>query len=220
MFFKLYIPLVFILIFSACNKVGEKRYEAPNVKFEVCLSNVDQKVKKYFEGNLKNSEISSFFNCVDKTLNSFLDSYKEKEFNRYQPGELIEFVKENFYPKLDIPENFIYEFMKLKKSLFGGSVLSFSREEFVNIIDLLGLLKKHSIKLNPYIRIYSKSVNPESMNQSWLTLEAFNAALIALEESAEEVASKIGNNTDDYYFDDFEDLGRELREFLNWEKVL
>lgn len=219
---KLIFTIGFLFLSACTPKIGEVPPPATVGQFgeTACLSGTSEIVKDFFEGVAQPHQVSAGWSCVEDAFNKFNKFVRGRDQNRYYVHELAEFFEKYFIekdssgnPRNTISPKFQTELMKIKQLFIGGSREYVTRSELAYTIRLLGTLRNISLRLNPYMKIYTmkwKMSGDEVMDG-----EYFEAANLELQNFSKEISSLMIANHEPYSFDDFFMLLDQMSGFYN-----
>lgn len=212
-----------LLCLAACTpKIGEQ--PPPSTVGDLggteCLTDAADAFKSYFLGEASDREMNAAWDCVDQAFNQFNKYVRGSEQDKYYIHELVKFFEDYFIEKdgAGAPVNKISvdlqrDLMKVKQLFLDGSRDYISREELTQVATILSRLRSLSIRLNPYMKIYTQKWVP-SHNESD-DIEIFDQANAAIQDFAKEISSLIVPNHEAYSFEDFFNFLRHLSGFYN-----
>lgn len=158
--YKVQISAMMLMLFSllGCSEFLNGKKSAPEViefadtRF-ACLQKVPNQIRKFSVGEAEESEIRGGFDCVTEALRYF----NKRTFGSAQEGytseEMRKFFGKYFLKENNVSPEFAAELMKLKRALLGGAASSITKEEIVQMIDVLNILRDEFIRLAPHMKV-------------------------------------------------------------------
>lgn len=216
----------FILSLVGCDfKIGEKPPPPESQEFggTRCLSDMNPVVKAFIDGNAKNEDVITAWNCATSAVEKFKRYVRGRTADRYTSQELATFLENNF---LDVtptgrrisPELQV-EFMKLKQVFVGGSADYLTRTEIDKLIVLFGELRTMTVSLNPFMKVFSMNWTVSEARGLQMDIRYFEDANREIQSAAKTLASLIETNSPSYKFSDFISLLNNLDAFFgeHWD---
>jgi hypothetical protein len=148
---------------------------------------------------------------------SFEKSTRGRYEDRFTARELANFVEQNFMGKNEkISTELITEIFKLKQLFVGGASDSISRVEMKMAINVIGQFKTISLRLIPYMKVYSLNWETSDSHQSFEDdIRYFENANLEIQQAGKDIADIIEKNGLAYHLDSFVVLLKELSKFDN-----
>jgi hypothetical protein len=213
------------LLLSGCDsRIGEEPPPTENQEFSgtKCLSDIGPVMESFMKGEAEDREIMRSWDCVATALNKFKRYVRGRSSDRYTSQEIATFLEDNFLAMEDgkkLPENLQKETMKFKQMFLGGSPEYIMREELDRAIALVGTFRELSVKMNPYMKVFTlnwKVSDVGSLNKDMVYFEKANEEI---QNTAKALATVIENNGREYHLQDFVSFVNELSIFFgeDWE---
>lgn len=159
MSFRLCVLIICIAIASAltigCAKENEPTRQPFVVSFGEkgsCFKNIPETFQRYFDSDLGDAEIQSFWVCAQSAIETFVVkvSGEKSRPDVFTPGELNKFLSDNFLSSQPLPDSLMNSLMDLKVAWFGGSNLQLTKKElrqlqvwFAEFSNVMLALKSH-----------------------------------------------------------------------------
>lgn len=157
MFSKVTTLLLALALIMGCAKEGLRPAKPVQVKLKEggdCLTSFGENITKYQKGGLSNAQVEVFWTCVQKAVGDYQRlTAGDQVGGAYTPEALRRFLQKYFLKSQNISDPLLGSLMEIKRVLLGGSVRAISRQELVQLNELLELLKDISIDMNPYVNI-------------------------------------------------------------------
>jgi hypothetical protein len=204
------IAISFLL--GACNlKVGDGAKNERTVRLQMgCLTGVEARMNLYLEGNLNDQDIVDTAACVRGALEFFDKTSRGQSPDGFKPDELSGFLNRNFLGDAKITPGLLKELMNFKLLVVGGRDDFVTNAEFRVLIDLIDLIETEALRNRPFIAVYRRlsKANPDLLHEAKAQLERTVLTVAGLFKS-KDVA---------YSIESFENLVREVAEFINTSK--
>lgn len=210
----LFSALVGLAALPACSlKINEEERPAAGISVnpvqEGCLSNVGPVLDRYFDGEISEKEFDSFWVCLIKSFQTFSENTKGKAADHYAPEELAAFLQRFFLKGKAIPPSLVLEFMKLKQGILGGRTDQITRAELRDIVRIMQVIRRETLRLRPHLPLGSESILKRSMSE-----EKFEEAMDALQVAMTGIGKAFEGSIGTYSFADMSQLVAELGTFL------
>ena len=173
-----------------------------------CLSETGTVLSRYFEGNSSEREISSFWQCLDKSLQLFSEGVRGAEPGIYKADELRDFLEKYFLKDKRISDNLLNELMELKRTLLGGNSSSLTLEELKRTRQFFQVLNEQMALLQPFMPL-----TPEwAIGQNASVLDSASAAL---ESAAQMIGGTLEKTGYAYHISHLEELRKAIEGILS-----
>lgn len=140
---------------SGCSLIGEPKDKNPapiETSGPQCISTFGQSAQDYFGGrSSSDAEAQKLTGCATGSLKYFMQFTKGADEASYTREELRKFINSYLGADKEISPELMFEAMKLKSSLFGGSPERATRVELGRIVDFLTMLTPHLVVLRHYM---------------------------------------------------------------------
>lgn len=216
--------LASMILLSCGLEIGEK--PIPDAAISVgdtgfsCMGDVAKTTKRYIDGSLSDKDVDEFGNCLKYSLQSFVkytDVQNEngKKLGRYSSGQLRAYVQKHFLKGRTLSADLMNEIMAVKQLVVGGSTESLTKTEINKLIEVIDVLEKEAIRLQPYIPIYNTTVGKRLMERG-VTMPNLDEAISALHTSAARIGSYLEAGERPYAYKNLEGLIHSFRDFVDW----
>jgi hypothetical protein len=118
-----------------------------------CLSDLNAKLVKYFDGKANAADVNSVTTCAINALKTFGDLVEGENRNRFTAEEVRDFLERYFLNDVTFSDSFLRELMRVKQALVGGKVTDFTREDLKGAEHLLEVFRDILVKLQPSMPI-------------------------------------------------------------------
>lgn len=221
MSFKKKMNLLMALLLSVfamgCSDFLKGKKEEPRV-IEIsgsqftCLQKLPDEWKKFFIGEGQEKEIVDSFNCLTDAFRNFQKRTFGSVEGGYTSDDLRKFFGKYFLKENDITPEFADELMKFKRVILGGSDSYLTKEELLQLIELLNVLREESIQLLPHMKTLLFKSNVESLK--W---EDISTSSEQLRVSLQKLLGKTQVAAVEYTFNDLKKLFYDFAEFIKGE---
>lgn len=212
-----------LLSFTGCEFLNETHPQPKeiviNLQYTECLSNLLPVVEEYIDGKAKDEQIIYAWDCLGEALTEFEKSVQGRYEDRFTSRELAHFFEQYFLAEGQrIPKSLLIEAFKVKQLFVGGYIDSISRAEMRNSIQVFQDLKKITLNLNPYMKVYNLTWGLDEFQTIAENVSHFNNANLAIQQAAKDLAQVISKNGMPYVLDNVVTLLREFEAFSskNW----
>ncbi len=215
---KYFVHLMMLSIFfvSCSSPIKDRPKEQSTISLgsseTQCLSTVSTDIKEYFEGHSTVVKTEKMWDCASRALELFSQFTKGKNENYFEPQELRNFLQKYFLGDLRISDEFLTAGMKLKSVILGGSDSVLSKDDIANTRKLIEVLKKVTVKLQPY-----QPIRPSHINE--LEESVVDQAVNELRSATKLLGNALSETSKDYAFSDFISLFTNLNSFFAQSKV-
>lgn len=194
------------------DKKGKARFG--DAKFW-CLSDMGERVNNYFSGKLSSAQVGLFMNCMENALVAFEFHAEGETKEGYFPSEIQGFLNKNIMSENQIGDELIRQAMEVKVVMAGGRSDFITKDEYQRLVDLVKVIGEEAVNLQPHIkslRFFNRE-DSGSLNHGDL-----QKAKLQFVSSVNRFSKILSESKISYRFDSFEELFRQVRLFLNWEK--
>lgn len=215
------LPALLAFSLIGCDLKLNETPPAPEVKeFKTaeCLSNTVPSISAFFKGTASDAEVGATWDCVGTAVYQFRKYVRSGTSDRFTPQEMATFLEQNFL-KNDgrrIGPGLQTEVMKIKRVLVGGTIDIITLSELERLIDLTATLRRHSLGLNPFMKIFSQNwqpLEPLSSDENSRYFESGNAQIQSV------AAQLAGLDLQSYKMSDAISLVRELGAFMDSDEA-
>ena len=157
MSFKFFSCAVLFSLILGCAKEYEPMRQPFTVNFganSTCFKNIPETFQRYFDSQLSDSEINSFWSCADSALQKLDNLVFTDERPTMTPEEVNRFLMKNFLNE-HLPAGLMNSLMDIKVAWFGGSNTSLSKAEVARLRVWFSEFNKVMVMLRPYVAIYT-----------------------------------------------------------------
>jgi hypothetical protein len=215
--------LISTFILSCDLKIGETPPAAaiPEYRASSCFTTATDSFSNFFSGTATEQEIGDSWDCFASMVKEFKSKVRCKIREQCSPGEIAQFVEDNFLDENKGAEvkqkafsaELQIQFMKIKKLFLGGNLEYISPAELDRLIGLMGNLKALSVDINPSMKVLTLNWENKlkSDDLSLFDFEAVNENLVKMVGRLSDMIDKKENV---YYFDDFQSLVNEMGRFV------
>ncbi|MEZ0390834.1 MAG: hypothetical protein ACAH59_01370 [Pseudobdellovibrionaceae bacterium] len=226
MFIRLMIAFAGLVLFllTACDlPLYEKPPVADPMVIELsetdCLSKVIPVAEEFFAGEASEPKLIAAWDCAGAALSTFEKSVRGRFEDRFTSRELAHFIEQYFLnPGTRVPDPLLQEIFRIKQLFVGGAIDSITRQEMKNLISVVQEMRRITLNVNPYMKIYS-------FNWKWVTgfrlddeIQNFENANLAIQQGAKDLGALIQKNGQAYDLNNVIFLLKELEKFnsSNW----
>ncbi|MGE3386947.1 MAG: hypothetical protein AB7K41_09485 [Bdellovibrionales bacterium] len=213
------VGLIAAIFLLGCAGENEFSTVPPDVKFDSpkfqCLSKADEVLTDYLNGNLTNSEVQSFWNCLDMAVVQFVKFVRGSEGQNYKPQEMAKFLDTYFLDNRGLAQHseLLAEFMEIKRLFVGGSLERVSHTDlYYRTRELLMEFKSITMELNPHMKTLHLGLSGE--NSKALLGSEVEAATLALQRAGERLGHLFKKGNYFYSFSHLQALLTELEKFV------
>lgn len=179
-----------------------------------CLSDVMPLFGEYFSGTARDAQVIGMWDCVSAAVSTFEKSTAGRYEDRFTSRELAHFIEQYFLaPGERIPDSLLVEVFRIKQLFVGGSLDSISRAEMKDLSSVIRDLKRITLGLNGYMKIYTFHWKERDLNFSDADVQVFDQADVSIQQAAKDLAAVIKRNGQPYHLRDAVVLLRELSNF-------
>jgi hypothetical protein len=222
MSFKRFFGLGLILLSTGCGlKIGDSQPNTPELNVSLgsntaCLSDTAPAFGKFFDGTAQPAQVAAMWDCFGTAIDTFEKYTHGRYEDRFTSRELANFVQRYFLkaPHNHISDSLITEVFRIKRMLVGGDSSYISRTEMTNLIDVINSLKQISLKVLPYMRVYSMNWKVGGYSTIDQDVEYFESANLMIQNAAKDVATLIEKNGQSYPLDSVVTLLTEIQDLM------
>jgi hypothetical protein len=206
---------VVISLLSACVPVGEEPPPTPDLSKGIqlnmeCFADTAKILDAFIKGSATEFQLQEFWTCNSKAISEFEKNTRGRFEDRFTSRELANFVERYFLiDGTKISDGLLRQIFLLKRIFVGGTADSISRKEMMASIEVIKDLRKISLQINPYMKIYSFNWKPQSLDRLE-GLRLFAQAEKAIQDAATKLAPLMIR---DYDLNEIIVLAREIDEF-------
>lgn len=218
MYFKRLFLLILNVTFliSCSNPLNEKPPKYVSVQkigFETqCLSNSLDIMKFFIQGTATESQITGAWNCFGEALSVFQQQVRGSNQNEYNSREIANFFESYFMKGIKLNDSLLLEIMHIKQIVVGGSDRVLTQEELSRLIQFSESMKRISLNLLPYMKVYSLNWKiPTDENSIQNNIVFFEKANFAFQQAADDLSNIIERNHQSYKLDNFLILLEEMQ---------
>lgn len=217
MFSKFSILWVLSLTLVGCGlPLGEKPPEpTPPVNTfstkTACLKDVLPTMSDFVSGKAQIESVTSAWDCFDSAIDVFASSTRGKNSDSYTGRELANFFEQLYFSEdVRINDKLLSGIMGIKVLIVGGSRSELTKIELSKLQEFARLMKRLSIQLHPYMKLYSQNWRPDQLaledNEKY-----FEAGGLNLQLALAEIAAVIEKNESSYQINEFVDFLSEVQ---------
>lgn len=161
---KTYLILILtgILGLSSCRWVGEDKYQPQTIEIknqvENCFGDFSQTLENYLKSELQDSEIDTFFGCMQRSIDDFMKKTSERDPSRGYSREEVRGLLQTFMAQNNASETngerYSRLFLIFKRALIGGDSEYLSRQDWNKVKTVLPIVKQFVIDSKPYTQYY------------------------------------------------------------------
>ncbi len=180
-----------------------------------CLSRVMPVVETYFEGEAQDAQVDATWNCMSKAVETFQDSVRGRYEDRFTSREVAHFIEQYFLEdNKRLSKSLVEEIFGIKQLFVGGAIDSISRQEMNNLRTVIQELKRLTLRLNPYMKVYAFKWQVDHNSRDVAsTTDHFEAANQNIQQAAKDLAILIEKNGLPYRLDRLVNLLKEAQVF-------
>ncbi len=201
-----------LLSLSGCGEyLNEKKKDSEVLNFSsdrlLCLKELPLSLEKISVGEGSSEDINSSFDCARDALNYFKNKTFGSVPNGYTGDELRRFFSKYFLKENQVTPEFAAELMKIKQALLGGSESVITKDEIVQLVDLLSVIKTESVALSPSMKLLM-------MKQKIADGEEISKATVQLNSSVFKILGKTQIVKSEYGIEELKRALSGLSDFL------
>lgn len=207
----------------ACTpKIGEQP-EPPQAEAfggTSCLGDSGRAFSDFFKGAGQDEAITNAWTCWSDVFVSFHRYVRGQNRDGYTSQELATFLEHNLLGASStgrISPALQKEVMKFKQLFVGGSRTLITRQEILDLIDILKTLKGLSLRANPHMKVYLMKWNAREADGTSASREPYERAEAELQHIAATFASLIRKDYEAYGLTDLAGLVRELSVLMEFQ---
>ncbi|MCB0362538.1 MAG: hypothetical protein KDD35_07445, partial [Bdellovibrionales bacterium] len=207
------------LLGIACSR-EEQAFDTPPViemKGSQCLKEMDQSIDKYVMGNSSEAEVNQFWNCLGHAFQMFAKRTKGSEEGLYSAKELRNFLETFFLGEIRLSDDFLVEFMHLKRLFLGGSIQYVSLREIDESLVLFDKFRRLTLDLRPHIDLLNGTLYQNRIENH---PEELDLALREFSKIVGRFFSLIEEAHQEYEFENFKNLLLEVIDLVKGEDEL
>lgn len=165
-------------VVSGCGALGDKD-PAKNVfgQDNGCFDQLSDRVKRYFNGEIEESEWEATFVCVDSQINYFRKYVRGESSDGFNPADIGDLIRRFLITNRTVSDSFVVSVFDLKASVFGGTNAKITHAQIDEFMVFSKVLKRESLLLIPALRARRVNPTPESFLQLTTALEVFGTNL-------------------------------------------
>lgn len=163
-----------------------------------CLSQVLPTLSGFVNGSARPQEVEATWDCFRAALNLYSTYVRGREENRYTARELATFFETYFFANLKINDRLLLEIMHIKQIVVGGDELYLTREELAKLIAFSQDMKVLSLRVLPYMRVYSLNWRVSAVRTLDRDIQYFEDANAVIQETMKDLAAIIAKNKNTY----------------------
>lgn len=202
---------------SSCAKENEPYHKIPDIRLKgsTCLTTAVANFKLYLESKSTVDQAAQIWPCFTYALKTFKKYVRGNNQDFYSPSEVRQFIENYFLNDMTpsrgkhiISDQLLIEMMGVKTLFVGGSRYKLTPQEIELAFQLIDKLNTATMDLLPYTDILFANINtrPE--------IDRFETAMLKLETALKSVFSLVKPQTDEYKFEDLQNLLTEVNYFL------
>ncbi len=171
-----------------------------------CLTGAGQTVSDYFHGTAQPQQVSNFWDCSLRALQSFEARTTGAVPGVYTPEELKNFLEHYFFTGQAISPALVTQAMALKAGLLGGDAGHLTHADLEQIKVAIVTLKQQSLALQSVFPLGSSPLSAEDPAR-------FDAAMVSLGAAASRLEAGLRAHAGAYSFSSLQRLLTELENF-------
>ncbi len=194
------IPVILLLsstLLGGCAKFGLFELLPPRNPLRVsggetaCLEDAGTSLAEYFDGTATPAQVEEMFQCVDDSIQLFIDRTKTSTPGVYQPTELRNFLEKFFFGESRISSDLMAETMEFKRSILGGRGDTLTSVELRSLQRLATGVRDQILRLDAYRPLTLDAISD-------LPADKQDAVLSAIQQSLAEVGALLAETAGDY----------------------
>ncbi len=207
MFFKrkLILILASCMTLTSCHlPLNEKPPESQSMENKLgdeakCLTSVLPTMSHFMDGSASPAQVGQIWDCFGTALDTFQKFYVGENPKYYKANEVKIFFERYFLGKdVKISPALLLEIMHLKQVFVGGEEGTLTKAEVKKLITFSGSIKRISLKLLPYMKVYAQKWNIQAEVNLDDESSYFEAANAALQVAVKDLAALIKENKKSY----------------------
>lgn len=207
---------------TACQlELGEKAQPPADLRVSEnetqCLHDFGKTFGLYFDAQLTDSKVQSFFSCVSQSLKLFQLYVSGADENGYRPEEIQQFLQRHFLRDKVLREELVNEFMEIKPLLVGGPADFITKSEFSELIRRFDQLSGSAVRLNRYMPQYNFDVGRRWV-EAGKSLPNINKARDQLLVEARQWGAQFEKTGYSYDLHRLDRFLQEIRIFADWQQ--
>lgn len=177
-----------------------------------CLKDFPARISQFAEGDLSTEGLDSSIQCVDDAIDVFKKRYRGTQNKSYTRQDLTTFFNKYFFQNNPLPTAFAHSLLQLKTAFFGGTDQILTHQEMDQIIKWFQQIKTPLVDIAQDLPYYMFQKRVEF---SSLSAEEHEKKILKLKTFVEKVLQSTLLSTSNYQIEDFEQLVKELLQFMN-----
>jgi hypothetical protein len=221
MYFKIAIILAIIASLVGCDRfLGKEPKKAETIQIRPkglnCLQDWPEKVLAFIEDRASESQTKEVFSCMQSAMNTFTLFMEGQDKRVYEDKELKKFINEYMFKirenlkEYQLSDEFVFQMMKLKVFLIGGSPTVLTKVEIEAIVKHFDVLAEEAIKLRGKMKIILLTADAKDITDAKI-----QETQDAIKNTVEKVLSVTKVAGANYEWTDFEGFLKELNVFLH-----
>lgn len=209
-----------VTLWLGCAGERETSQKTPEIAFDSpefqCLASADSMVAKFVDGDMPDTELQAFWNCLDLAVVQFIKFVRGDEGQNYTPKQLADFLDQFFLGKRGLKNEtkLIAELMEIKKLVVGGRTDQISYHDlYFSAREVIQKFKAITLQMNPHMKVLRDGLAADGQ-RSKLSEEKMNNALGALKLACKSFADLIQSGRYFYSFTHIRTLIEELERFI------
>ena len=224
MFFKRKLILVIAacMTLTSCHlPLNEKPPESQSMENKLgseaqCLSSVLPTMSHFMDGSASPSQVGQIWDCFGTALDTFQKFYVGENPKYYKANEVKIFFERYFLDaNVKISPALLLEIMHLKQIFVGGEEGTLTKAEVKKLIAFSGSIKRISLKLLPYMKVYAQKWNIQAEVNLDDESGYFEDANKALQVAVKDLAGLIKENKKSYKVSNIFVLLNEMSKLYN-----
>ena len=189
---------------------------------DTCITYNKQFIARYFTGVSQVSEITEFFNCLDNTIQFFLNHTSTAHSNYYTQKELTNFMQYMGF-RYAKAARISQAVLNIKKGLMGGDSKRLSTQEVQIVRQVLFIVKKKMHNIHPFMPALLSILNRKNIYQKASVLHSIQHLRHNIEQLGKDLSQqnlKMNLSILQTLPHDLQTLGFSTEQLKYWEPSL
>ncbi len=226
MFFRLSFKLVVsgllaISLLTGCDQIFNKTpaiLESPNpyIGFQTqCLADVLPTMQRFMTGSASTTEVNATWDCFGSAISVFEKKVRGANRDQFTGRELATFFETYFFKDLKLSDKLLLQVMNLKQLFVGGTNDRITRAELLRLIHFAEKMKSVSMKILPYMKVYTRNWQLNSSGNLQENLQYFEDSNLAIQDAVKSLAELISGDDQTYAIANLAGLLHEIEALYN-----
>jgi len=204
MHFKRHALICSLVLSLGCNKLFNKSQPVapplvPDLGFHAaCLNGTVAVMERFVVGTANPAEVTAVWTCFGGAISLFEKKVRGSEQTGFTGREVATFFEDRFLGDVKISDGFLSQIMLIKQVFVGGSSEVISKPELLQLVQFANAMQDLSVKLLPYMKLYSLNWQPQPQDNPRANVEYFENANSTLQAAASQVIQMILVNNPTY----------------------